>query len=142
MFINHCHVFPEGSILFPEGIIKENHLEVGTLPYLKCIMEKANVEKALAFAPTPYWMPKDTYYNLNLKLKNSRECNEWLYHSLKKYKGSFCGIISANPKEKNASQIVEEYAKKRFVGIKVHPACYRMKLDDPAFDDFYSVAGK
>ena len=113
---------------------------MGTLPHLRYIMEKAGVEKALAFAPTPYWMPKDTYYHLNLKVKNARECHEWLYQSLKGYKDSIYGVIMTDPREKGACKLVEEYVKKGFVGIKVHPALYRMKLDDPAFDDFYSTA--
>jgi len=97
------------------------------------------IEKAIAFAPFLYLMPKDTWYSI--KYKSERECNEWLYQSLKDYPNIF-GFITVNPKNPESCDILTEYINKDFVGIKIHPAVFQIKLDDPSLDRFYSIVEK
>ena len=135
MFINHCHTAPEGC--FDEKKIPNK----GTLEGLKEVMDEAKVERAVAFAPFPHFMPQDaSWYSCNLSI---RECNEWLYKSLqdKKYK-NMVGFATIDPKEKESCEILEEYTKKGFKGVKMHPPIFRFKIDDSSLDGFYNTAEK
>lgn len=131
MFINHCHVAPEGWF-------DKDEPEKGTLKKLKEIMDEAGIEKAIAFAPFLYLMPKDeVWYRPNFKTE--RECNEWLYRSLKDYPGIY-GFVTVNPKAPDSCEIIAEYVNKGFVGVKIHPAIFQIRVDDPSLDNFYSTA--
>lgn len=130
MFINHFHTAPEGWF-------DENDSGKGTLKRLKKIMDEAGIEKAIAFAPFLYSMPKDKVW-YNPDFKTERECNEWLYQSLKDYPNIY-GFVTVNPKNSNACDILTEYINKDFVGVKIHPAIFEIRVDDPSLDEFYST---
>ncbi len=127
MFINHCHVFPEGTL-------SREHVELGTLPVLKSFMEECKIDKVAAFSPPRSWMPRDTFYQL--KVENG---NDWLHESLKQYKNMYA-VISGEPGEKDSCNILREYSRKGFIGIKIHPPCLEMRIDDPVYDEYYATA--
>ncbi|MGB9677210.1 MAG: amidohydrolase family protein [Candidatus Ratteibacteria bacterium] len=52
------------------------------------------------------------------------------------------GVIAVDPKEKKSIEIVEKYAKLGFVGIKIHPSCYQIKIDEQSYDEFYKTCEK
>ncbi|MFA7184965.1 MAG: hypothetical protein WC082_08740, partial [Victivallales bacterium] len=76
MFVNHWHVAPEGTF-------RGKNPAQGTLAEVRETMHKLNIGRALVFAPFMHCMPNDIWYNI--PLKDERECNEWLYKSLKEY---------------------------------------------------------
>jgi len=130
MFVNHCHVGPEGCF-------DKNNPETGTLKKLKRIMDKAGIKKAVAFAPFVRLMDYDESW-YHCPLKTDRECNEWLYQALKDYPG-ISGFATVSPKNPAARKILTEYVEKGFVGVKMHPAIFRVKLDDPALKKYYDT---
>lgn len=133
MFINHCHTAPESWF-------DKKDPGKGTLKRLREIMDEAGIEKAVAFAPFLYFMPKDeAWYKPDFKTE--RECNEWLYQSLKDYPGIY-GFVTVNPKSPDSCDILTEYINKGFVGAKIHPPIFQIRIDDPSLDSFYSTAEK
>ena len=130
MFINHCHTAPKGWF-------DKNDQGKGTLKRLKKIMDEAGVEKAVAFAPFLHLMPKDRVW-YKPDFKTERECNEWLYQSLKDYPGIY-GFVTVNPKSSDSCDILNEYINKGFVGVKIHPPIFQIRVDDPFLDEFYST---
>ena len=133
MFINHCHIIPE-------GLLDQNDPQKGTLKRLKEIMDKTGVTKAIAFAPFVRLMPWDeSWYKIDFKTE--RECNEWFYQSLKDYQRIY-GFVTVNPKSPDSCEILTEYINKGFVGAKIHPPVFQIKIDDPSLDKFYSTSEK
>ncbi|MDD5599376.1 MAG: amidohydrolase family protein [Victivallaceae bacterium] len=132
MFTNHWHVFPEGTI-------NQEVPGEGTLGKMLEIMNQVGVEKAVAFAPFLNTMPQDTWYKI--KFHNERECNEWLYKSLKNYPG-IVGFITTNPNNSESCAILNEYFEKGFKGVKLHPPIFQMKINDPKYDKFYRTVEK
>jgi len=129
MIINHCHVFPSGTL-------NQQYPELGTINSLLEFMEKCKIEKVVAFAPYKYWMPRDTFYKLDVE-----DGNEWLYENIK-HLSNIYGVIAGDPREKNACWVLERFAQKGFIGVKIHPACLKIKLDDPVYDEYYTTAEK
>ena len=132
MFINHCHVAPEGWF-------DKNNPQKGTLKRMKEIMNGAGIKKAIAIAPFLRLMPRDNWYSPDFKTE--RECNEWLYQSIRDYPNIY-GFVTVNPKAQDSCEIVAEYINKGFVGVKIHPAIFQIRVDHPSLDEFYSTVEK
>ena len=115
MFINHWHVAPAETI-------DRNNPWKGTLEKTKDMMDKARIDKAIAFAPFLHGMSWDTKYSI--KYKTERECNEWLYQSLKNYP-HILGFVTVNPKNPESCKILIEYVNKGFEGAKIHPPIFQ-----------------
>ncbi|MDD2708525.1 MAG: amidohydrolase family protein [Verrucomicrobiae bacterium] len=133
MFINHWHVAPEGTY-------DRAKPEMGSLAGMKKIMDQCGVEKGIAFAPFMHCMDYD-YSWYRCPLKSERECNEWLYQSLKAYPGIY-GFVTVNPLNPEVLDILTQYIHLGFAGVKMHPPIFRIKIDDPKLDDFYSTVAK
>ncbi|MCK4244738.1 MAG: amidohydrolase [Candidatus Omnitrophica bacterium] len=121
VFINHCHVYPEG--LCQEWWAKE-----GTIPNLKKCMEKLGIEKAVVFAllkGTPSF--------------TSIDANEWLLKKIQK-ENNLHPFTTIVPTEKDAAKKLRKYIAKGFVGAKLHPEVQRFQINDPAAEDFYTAA--
>jgi predicted TIM-barrel fold metal-dependent hydrolase len=125
MFLNHCHVFPHGA--FPDDPAK------GTLPELARFMEHCGIERTIAFAP--FWGPKTR------ELLAGEEINAWLYRNLQDYP-TILGAVTVSPKAPDACEILAEYTRKGFVGVKAHPPVMGFRIDDPACDEFYALAAE
>ncbi|MEW6356929.1 MAG: amidohydrolase family protein [Planctomycetota bacterium] len=125
MYLNHCHVFPHGA--FP------HKPELGTLPELDKFMTTHLIEKTIAFAP--FWGPKTK------ELLAGEEINAWLLRNLQDYPNIY-GAVAVSPKAPDACALLEEYIGKGFVGVKTHPPAMGFRIDDPACDDFYTLAAK
>ena len=125
MFLNHCHIFPEGA--FPD------HAELGTLAELDKFMKLMGIEKAVAIAP--FWGPKTK------ERLAGEECNAWLYRHLKEYSNIY-GMVTVSPKAPNACDLLREYVAKGFVGVKTHPPVMGFRIDEPACDPFYATAAE
>lgn len=65
-------------------------------------------------------------------------CPEGVYEELKKH-NNILGFATVNPRDIWATQVVEEYISKGFVGVKVHPPIHRFRINDPLLDDFYGA---
>jgi len=125
MFLNHCHIFPEGA--FPD------RPELGTLPELDRFMKAVGIEKAVAIPP--FWGPKTK------ERLAGEEPNAWLHRHLKHYP-SILAMVVASPKAPDACALLREYVDKGFVGVKTHPPVMGFRIDDPACDPFYAVAAE
>ena len=130
MFINHCHVCPQGVFEkesrragFPDRMTSES----GTLENLSKLMKLLTIEKAIAFAPFPYQIPTGA--------------NDWLCDSLKKYP-NIKGFTTLNPKGTEAPLLLDYYIGQGLVGCKIHPAIFKVRINDPALNDFYATAQK
>jgi predicted TIM-barrel fold metal-dependent hydrolase len=126
MFLNHCHVFPEGAF----GPDKP---EIGTLPELDRFMREMNIDKAVALAP--FWGPHTT------EMLAGEEPNAWLHRRLKDYP-NILGAVAVSPLAPNACELMEKYIGEGFVGIKTHPPVMGFRIDDPACDPFYALAAE
>ena len=125
MFLNHCHVFPEGA--FPDDPTK------GTLPELDRFMSACGIEKAIAFAP--FWGPKTK------ELLAGEEINAWLYRHLEDYP-NIHGAAAISPKAPNACALLQQYVELGFVGVKTHPPVMGFRINEPACDAFYALAAE
>ena len=128
MFINHCHVFPEGSF---EG----KDAGYGTIPDLLSFMDANRIDRAAVFAPTLHWMPKDTFYKPPI-----RDGNAWLHEAIAPYRDRLTPVLALNPAEKGACDVLKKYSREGFVGVKVHPCVYDIRIDEPEYDGFYTAA--
>ena len=126
MFLNHCHVFPEGAF----GPEKP---ELGTLPELDRFLRETGIERAVAFAP--FWGPRTA------EMLAGEEPNAWLCRRLKGYP-NILGAAAVCPTAPDACALVERYVRAGFVGIKTHPPVMGFRIDDPACDDFYALAAE
>lgn len=124
MFINHCHVYPE-------GIIDKHKPNIGTIKCLKQWMQKLGIEKAIVFA---------LFEPFKRILPNSHP-NEWLLENLKEEKNLF-GFSTINPLGKNAAEALKKYTEQGFLGAKIHPPEMRVKIDDARAEPFYEMAEK
>lgn len=126
MFINHCHVFPEGVIdKFEPNIVDPN---IGTIKCLKKWMEELGVNKSIVFALFKHLLP------------NSHP-NKWLLENLKGEKDLF-GFAVINPLRKDAAERLKKYIEQGFVGAKIHPPVMRVKINDTRAEPFYEMAEK
>lgn len=125
MFLNHCHVFPEGA--FPDDPKK------GTLPELDRFMQECGIDGAVAFAP--FWGPRTK------ECLAGEEINAWLHRMLRDYP-RIHGAAAICPTQANACELLDEYVGKGFVGVKTHPPAMRFRIDDPAGDAFYALAAE
>ena len=130
MFINHCHVAPQGVFEkefrragFPDRMTSES----GTLENLSKLTKLLTIEKAIAFAPFPYQIPTGA--------------NDWLCDSLKNYP-NIKGFATLNPKETEAPLLLDYYIGQGLVGCKIHPPIFKVRINDPALDHFYAKAQK
>lgn len=130
MFINHCHIYPEGiAKFFMDSLGQgEDYLwyEKGTIPILKECMDKLNIEKAVVFALISE-LPMIDF-------------NEWLRKRIKGDKSLYAFVAGVDPTKKGAAEKLKEYISLGFVGVKLHPAVQQFQVDDPAAEDFYSTA--
>lgn len=126
MFIGHCHVSPEGAF-------DEENPQKGTLDELAKWLDLLGAEGAVAFAP---FTQSEAHPFVTM------DPNKWLYAQLKKKRyGNISAFMLVNPKEGHqAVETLKEYVNKGFSGIKIHPAIFKIKINDPSFEDFYSQA--
>ncbi|NOZ23423.1 MAG: amidohydrolase [Planctomycetes bacterium] len=117
MILNHCHVMRAGT--------KDDDPSWGTIDVLKEWMAELGIGRAVAFAPFYYQMEDDP--------------NEWLHAAIKDEPG-FIGYATINPKDENAPEKLREHVECGFRGAKFHPPIFRVQINDPEIDDFYSVA--
>ena len=123
MFLNHCHVFPEGA--FPDSP------ELGTLPELDRFMRDMGIEKTIALAP--FWGPKTK------ERLAGEDINDWLVRRLEDYP-HIVGAAAINPAAPTAARAAEKYVGLGCVGVKTHPPAMGFRIDDGACDDFYAAA--
>lgn len=117
MILNHCHVMPAG--------VKKDDPSWGTIDVLKKWMAELGIEKAVGFAPFYYQMSDDP--------------NEWLHGAIKD-EPCLIGYATINPGDENAPQQLREHVKRGFRGEKFHPPIFKVQINDPAIDGFYSAA--
>ncbi|MDD5484060.1 MAG: amidohydrolase family protein [Kiritimatiellae bacterium] len=126
IFLNHCHVAPEGTY-------SRNDPALGSLRGLEEILRALSATRAVALAPFMHCMPNDGWYRNPLPQENA--CNEWLYNEIRNYP-EITAFITVSPKNPEAGKILETYARKGFKGVKLHPPVFQVGLDEPAVDDF------
>ncbi|MBU0714677.1 MAG: amidohydrolase family protein [Verrucomicrobia bacterium] len=130
IFLNHCHVAPEGTF-------SRSDPAMGSLRGLRQMTRQLGVTRAVALAPFMQCMPNDTWYQN--QLPDEAACNEWLYNTLREYP-EMRAFITINPKNPEAEKILERYARKGFKGIKLHPPVFQIGLDDPSVESFCAKA--
>ena len=118
MFINHWHSAPEGTF-------DKDDPQKGTLARMYEIMKKSGIHRAVAFAPFLHCMPNDTWYDI-VGLKTEKECNEWLWCSLKNYP-EITGFVTVNPGNPDSLEILVEYINEGFKGVKIHPPVFQRR---------------
>jgi len=120
MFINHCHVLPE-------GLVDSNDPQAGTVAALLDIMDELDIDRAVAFAPlSPY-------------VEDPHQANQWLWEQIRG-NSRLEGFMALNPTDSRSLPIAEEFAEKGFRGIKVHPPVDHARIDDEAAYPFYEQA--
>ena len=120
MFINHCHVIPE-------GLVDSSDPQVGTVATLLDIMDELDIDKAVAFAPLPIYV------------EDPHRANEWLWEQVCN-NPRLEGFMTLNPTDSRSLAIAEEFAEKGLRGIKTHPPVYHARIDDEAAYPFYELA--
>jgi len=124
IFVNHCHVFPETPDLEAQlGII-------GTLDRLVDTMKRCGVEKAVAFAPFEEWGWRPTI---------GEDPNRWLAEKLPSYP-EIVGFACINPKSPGAVKKLEKAWREGLLGVKLHPAIQKFRLNDRSIFGFYEKA--
>ena len=124
IFVNHCHVFPEAPDLEAQlGII-------GTLDKLIDTMKKCGIEKAVAFAPFKEWGWRPTI---------GENPNRWLIEELPSYP-EIVGFACINPRSPGAVRELEEAWRGGLLGVKLHPAIQKFRLNDRSIFGFYEKA--
>lgn len=126
MFIGHCHVFPEGKF-------DQENPQRGTVEELAERLKSLGAEGGVAFAP---FTQPEAYPFVTI------DPNKWLYEKLKggKY-GNISAFMLVNPQEgERAVLTLKEYVRKGFVGVKIHPAIFKIRINDPSFEKFYATA--
>ena len=120
MFINHCHVMPE-------GLVDSSDPQMGTVAALLDIMDELDIDRAVAFAPlSPY-------------IEDPHQANQWLWEQIRD-NSRLEGFMALNPTDSRALPIAEEFAEKGFRGITVHPPVDRARIDDEAAYPRYELA--
>jgi hypothetical protein len=104
MFVNHSHTFPHGA--WPE------QPELGTLPELARFMAEAGIERTCAIAP--FWGPKTA------EMLAGKEINAWLLRNLLDYP-QISGLVTVSLKAPQACELLEQYVRAGFIGVKTHP---------------------
>jgi len=139
----HCHPCPEG-VYEGRRTGGENPkvfgYEDGTVDALAKDLASLGIEKAVAFAPWEVpegWAISRMPFEYS-QARHGRGANEWLYQELKKHR-DILGFVTVNPRDIWATQVVEEYINRGFVGVKVHPPIHRFRINDPLLDNFYSA---
>ena len=122
MFVNHCHVMPE-------GVLDADAPKSGTVAVLREIMDELDITRAVAFAPLPCYV-KDPY-----------EANQWLWEQVRD-DDRLEGFMALKPTDPGSLPIMQEFAQKGLLGIKTHPPVYRFRIDDEAAYPFYELAAE
>ena len=120
MFVNHCHVMPEGSL-------DSSAPQASTVATLLDIMDELDIERAVVFAPLPN------------HVNDPHQANQWLWEQVQ---ANECleGFMTLNPTDSRSLAIAEEFAEKGLRGIKTHPPVYHARIDDEAAYPFYELA--
>jgi len=120
MFVNHCHVMPE-------GLLDSSDPQAGTVATLLDIMDELGIERAVVFAPLPGYA------------KDPHQANQWLWEQVQ---DNQCleGFMTLNPVDSRSLALAEEFAEKGLRGIKTHPPAYHARIDDEAAYPFYELA--
>ena len=116
MFVNHCHVFPESM------------RADGTLEALIETMKECGIDRAVAFAPFEEWTPQSV-----------GDPNEWLARMLPSYP-EIVGFACINPSSRDSVERLEKAWSLGLLGVKLHPAIQRFRLNDRGIYGFYSKA--
>ncbi len=116
MFANHCHVFPE--------VMRTD----GTLNKLVNLMKNCGIDRAVAFAPFIEQTPEKI-----------GDPNDWLANELKSYP-EIVGFACINPISRDAVKQLEEAWNKNLLGVKLHPAIQKFRLNNKKIFDFYKKA--
>ncbi len=120
MFVNHCHVWPEGSL-------DSNDPQRGTVAALLDIMGELDIERAVVFAPFAD------------QFNDPQHANQWLWEQVQAHE-CLEGFMTLNPTDSRSLAIAEEFAEKGLRGIKTHPPIYHARIDDEAAYPFYELA--
>lgn len=117
LFVNHCHVFPEGGK--PGGQIEK----------LKLLMEECSIEKAVCFTCF-----KDQYE----KSGKSGEPNEWLARKIEN-DSSLVGFGTVDFDADDIAAQIERMVSYGFKGIKIHPAAQEINIMGDKARQVYEV---
>lgn len=130
MLINHFHVFPE-------GVIDKANPKAGSIHEVIDILDDYGPETAgVLFAPhTEGASSRDTF------MAERIEPNQWLYEAIQD-NARLYGFVTVNPKDRYALDILEEYIRLGFKGVKMHNAMFRLNYDDPELDSFYKEVAR
>ncbi len=115
-FANHAHVFPES--------VRAD----GTIKRLTELMERCQIERAVAFAPF-----SDQVSHLGTNP------NAWLAKEIEATE-SIVGFGTIDPDGKDLGKQAEEMAQLGFRGVKLHPAYQRFSIMEERLSDFYVAA--
>jgi len=124
LFVNHCHVFPESPDL------EANLGIIGTLDRLVDTMKKCGIGKAVAFAPFEEWGWRPSI---------GESPNHWLAEKLQSYP-EIVGFACINPKSSEAVKELERARGEGLLGVKLHPAIHKFRLNDTNIFPFYRKA--
>ena len=100
----------------------------GTLDKLTSTMKECGIDRAVAFAPFGEWTPK-----------NVGDPNDWLANKLPSYP-KVIGFACLNPGSPGSVERLEESWRKNLLGVKLHPAIHRFRLNDKRIYGFYREA--
>lgn len=117
IFAHHAHVFPKE--------LRED----GTVEALLALMEECGIERAVAFAPFYEYFDQEF------------PVNQWLAGELLKHRELYgFGVIDF--RKENLEEQVEEIARLGLLGIKIHPAFQKIKIDGEKAFRVYGEAQK
>ena len=122
MFVNHCH-------LMPEGTLDENNPQAGTVGTLLQTMDELGIDRAVAFAPLPGYV------------RDPHQANQWLWEQVRDNE-HLVGFMTLNPVDSQSLPQVQEFADKGLRGLKIHPPVQRVRIDDEAAYPFYELAAE
>ena len=123
MLVNHCHPFP------PEFRPEPRPPGGGSVEELLALMDELGIDRAAVFAPFTYQMEGGV-----------RRCNEWICEVVARHPDRFVGFMTVNPNEPETPELVGEFFSRGLVGVKLHPAVYKVRLDDPKIEPFWERA--
>ncbi|MCD6470049.1 amidohydrolase family protein [Candidatus Bathyarchaeota archaeon] len=125
IFLFHYHVFPL-------GMLDKSNPKRGTVDELVEILERLGIEKVAVF-------PVFNFPEARPFASPEFDPDKWIYEVLREkgYRNIYPFII-VNPKDGwSAIQTLRDYLNKGFVGVKIHPPIYKIRVNDPAFHQFY-----
>ena len=125
MFVNHCHVGPQGNPI----ALRAGDPRFATLARLEEILAAINVEGAVVFP---------LYDHRSMMPSDCGPLNEWLAEELTR-RPNLVGFATLDPKQEDSSTLAADLARRGFKGVKYHPPVFRTPLCDARNEPFYAV---